>query len=579
MWGYQRHFQIAVKHAAAKLFQKLDPDIEVQTFLLGLIREGSDVDWPVCLEPEDCGWTTDVFSTVRADSEHFLAVDGQENLFAMHPSHMASIQNRRRHNANKAAVLKALNCYGNESPLNGHYFSGFVPVGKYDVGVVLILSHRDGISHYKLPKSFEDERMAVPTSLLEAASRIFLQGCMRSLCVSEPENVAEWDGLETDEMLRHAGDRFMYAPVFAGGGVEGLGGLFDACNYIASLNYEGSASSGGMIVAREDHPNLSITLKLLKPVRLSEHRAIRKLLQVSSSGDFLVSDGAHVIGTGKTTGHYDQSKADLLQIRFTGHHKWELLHENHKLMETLYGLPRIPLPSISEASFFSTCEVLFGDINRQDIQALYRLTMEASRQRHGTILVITPSAQDEAIRLASQSTAIEPITISEGILNSVTTIDGAVLLDLKGTCYAIGAILDGDAVPNGSPGRGARYNSSLRYCAKLESQGISCLAVIVSEDGTSELIPALPRKLPRQVLIEKEKQLDELLALAEHPLERARKLLIWLREHRFYLPETICEKANSLVQIHEEVLQKNRLVYIHTGKFSPHPAMSEAFLC
>ena len=489
MWGYQRHFQISVQNQASKLFQKLDPDIEVQTFLLGIIRQESDNAWPVCLEPEDCGWTTDVFSTVRADSEHFLAVDGQENLFAMHPSHMASIQVRRRHAADIAAVMKNLDCYGDGSPLVEHYFSGFVPVGNYDVGVVLTLSHRDGVTHYKLPKSYKDDRMAVPTSLLESAARVLLQEFRRSLFVPQPELVDCWGGMETEEMLRHAGDRFMYAPVFAGGGVEGLGGLFDACNYIASLNYEGAASSGGMIVARENHPNLSITLKLVKPVRLSEHRAIRKLLQVSSSGDFLVSDGAHVVGIGKTIGHYDQSKANLLQIRFTGHHKWELFHENHKLMETRYGVPRIPLPPITGASFCSTCEILFGDIKEQDIQVLYRLALEACRQRHGTILVITPNAQNEAVRLASQSTAVEPITLTEELLKSVTTIDGAVLLDLSGTCHAIGVILDGDAVPIGSPGRGARYNSSLRYCAKLEAQGVPCLAVIVSEDGTSELIP------------------------------------------------------------------------------------------
>lgn len=578
MWGYQQHFQISVQIQAAALFDKLDPEFVVQTFLVGLIKKDSTGMNPVCLEPEDCGWMPEDFSSVRKDAEHFLAIDGQHNLVATVQSHMDSIQARRRSNAAKAAVLKALNSFGGPNHFTKHYFSGFASVGQYDVGVVLTLTHRDGVSYYKLPMVHADDDLAVPTSILESSVSIFLREAIRSLLIPSPEQASEWWGLRTEEILRRAGGRLMEAPVLAAGGIEGLYGLFDACNYIASLNYEGAASSGGMIIAREDHPNLSIVLRLTKPVRLGEHRAIRKLLQVSSSGDFLVSNGSQVIAIGKTTGHYDQSRSDLLRILFTGHHKWELLHETHKLMEVRYGLPRMPLPALSEARFYSTCEILFSEANRQAIKVLYDLALEACRQRHGTVLIITPAAKEETIRLAGQVTALAPVKATGDLLKSVTTIDGAVMIDLDGVCHAIGAILDGDATPYGDPGRGARYNSSLRYCGKLEGKQVPCLAVIVSEDGTSELIPDLPRKLPRYELTEKEKALDVMLALSEHSIEKSCKLLLWLRNHRFYLSDSMCERANKLMAKQNEELQKCSGIIINYQKFSPNQAMSDAFL-
>ncbi|HOX40391.1 MAG TPA: DNA integrity scanning protein DisA nucleotide-binding domain protein [Candidatus Brocadiia bacterium] len=68
-------------------------------------------------------------------------------------------------------------------------------------------------------------------------------------------------------------------------------------------------------------------------------------------------------------------------------------------------------------------------------------------------------------------------------------VDGAVILDFGGRCYAIGAILDGMATKNGNPARGARYNSALRYVEMKKQQGKDCIAVVVSEDGTVDVLP------------------------------------------------------------------------------------------
>lgn len=70
----------------------------------------------------------------------------------------------------------------------------------------------------------------------------------------------------------------------------------------------------------------------------------------------------------------------------------------------------------------------------------------ATRQKHGALLVISGDAKGEAERLNNQSTRIRATKLDESLVGSVTSIDGAVLLDIAGTCYTIGVILDGEAV-------------------------------------------------------------------------------------------------------------------------------------
>lgn len=64
-------------------------------------------------------------------------------------------------------------------------------------------------------------------------------------------------------------------------------------------------------------------------------------------------------------------------------------------------------------------------------------------------------------------------------MNGFLAIDGAFLLDPRGTCHAVGCILDGPAHLLADRARGSRYNSTLRY---VQAQS-KCLAVVYSEDG------------------------------------------------------------------------------------------------
>ena len=107
------------------------------------------------------------------------------------------------------------------------------------------------------------------------------------------------------------------------------------------------------------------------------------------------------------------------------------------------------------------------------------------------MLVITPAAAAEATRLGRQPMPIEPCRLTPEMLRPLTEIDGAVLLDDRGVCHAAGVILDGIASENGTPSRGARYNSAIRFTDTLKQRDAGpCLTVIISKDGTIDYYPA-----------------------------------------------------------------------------------------
>jgi len=578
MWGYQRHFQISLKVRAEELFKALDPGFEIEVFLLGLVRNESPTNHPVCLEPEECGFEPYNFTSVREDAKHFLAVSPDRNLMATHPSHQRSIERRRERRAEHDAVMKAIEDRHLHADDN-FYFSGFMRVADYDVGVVLRLHHKYGISHYHLPQVYADDRYQVPASLTESVATLFLRECCAALYVPDPENVDYLDGLKTDEILRRAGDRLMEAPIFAGGGIEGIYGLFNACNYISSLTYERANSIGEMIIAREGHPNIQTTLTLGKPLALSQHRAVRKLLEISSVGDAILTNGASVTGFGKFFGNYDESKADLLRVRFTGHHKWELCHSDHKLMRVSYGKPALPLPPLNQQRFTADLERIFKGISSKAIKNLFQLSEEACKQHHGTVLVFTPEAASESKRLAKQATGLMPVGLTPELLKSVTAIDGAVMLDTDGICHAIGVILDGEAVEFGNPARGARFNSSLRYVAQMENRNITCVVIVVSEDGTAEWIPELLPRISRKTLKSKEDEADSILNQPEFSYGDGTALLTWLSEHRFYLSQSICEKANRIENARKKLWDEGKInMRFGYAQFEPNLNMSEDYL-
>jgi hypothetical protein len=583
MWGYQPHFRINRAFVAERLFQSLDKRFRPTIFLVGIL-ENPELPgrFPACVEPEDDFWIqSDEFDRVLPLSSQLLKNYPETQIFHSHP---VAEQNHREalyRTSVRDAVQNVIHEHSPQPEGLQFYVSYPAKVDSYLVCVVLGLQKCLVDSYYSLRQHtvqmHEYRSVPVSVSLIEAAVVEFLSESTEQLLKANPGMGSITSESDTEETLRAAGNRLVEGLVWRvdQNCISGIQNLFRSCTTISSLRYEKSPGSGRIMLARKDHPLIEEQVHFSVATSLSNFRASRKLLELTSKDLSLHTNSENVFGLVRLKGQPNEVE-DIFEIQMIGHHHWELRHSDNVLMRVQYGIPRLPRLSFDEQKLRADLPRLFENIGNNDIDRLVELVRTAEQESHGTLLIVSEAAGSEADRLKSQSTPIQPCLLTPQILRHLTTIDGAIMLTPNGICHAIGVILDGMATENGDPGRGARYNSAVRY---YESSHAACLAVVVSEDGGIDFIPN-PRPVIRRSEIDSRIETLKNLA-AGQKINRSRyvPLVEWLEEHRFYLREEDCAILNPLIDEIEEKLSndsESRLKIIR-GKFAPHPDMQEDF--
>lgn len=298
--------------------------------------------------------------------------------------------------------------------------------------------------------------------------------------------------LTSRELLEHASDWFLsgWLKAIPGLKADSLHKTFDD---ISTLGYEKRTALGRLLLAPKSL--VSIEMEIRDGVRLDDLRAVRKLLEISSSRSYLLADGQTIYGLGHPRSDYDVNSDSIIALLFEGRHRWSVnkIGNNQEpiaLYEVINGYARIKPPQFDKDDFQSKLKALFPSITRRQMNNLCRVVEGVTLSKHGTIIVIDAHADSEADRLRQQATRITPVQLAPLLMNEVASIDGAILVDLSGTCHAFGVILDGHARSNlGESSRGSRFNSALRY---IDSRSGLALAVIVSEDGYIDVISGSP---------------------------------------------------------------------------------------
>lgn len=155
--------------------------------------------------------------------------------------------------------------------------------------------------------------------------------------------------------------------------------------------------------------------------------------------------------------------APHFSIDFMGRHQWDLRQGDRIFMRVKDGQPRLPQDPIQVERFEENMRRIFPGIADSSI-ALARNVMDLLfKMGRGSTIVFAADAAEEAARLESQGTRIQPAAINKEFLERASSIDGAMIADPNGVCHAIGVILDGNATPKCTPARGGRYNSAVRY--------------------------------------------------------------------------------------------------------------------
>jgi hypothetical protein len=379
------------------------------------------------------------------------------------------------------AIGYALEAAFNEADASGGYVyftdrAVWRDEDRHFVCPVLRLNRAAYESHYRLDSPITLNPAS--TSLLDLTVNQLLQACIEGLRAPSADELHAFSSYARNVLTDSASAIMNFGrPMYFY--------LFSDCNAIAALPYEGRGGAGKMLIAERQHPNVEPKIIFKSPIRLSDHRMSRKALEMAREDLCLLCDGSRIYGLGVATGDYDSANQDLFVVEFTKQHSWRLWHDTHELMTVTLGKPSLPAKRISEGAFDEHFRRSFDKVKGIDSKSIYKLVEAAAAQDHGALLVVSEIAEAEAKRLGGQ---VEPFALIDERVRSLTAIDGAVVIDPTGMCHGVGVILDGQAVESWDPSRGSRYNSAMRYVSTKRDEGHKCMAVVISEDGMTNLL-------------------------------------------------------------------------------------------
>ena len=486
MWRWQGVFQNAIEHLLESIFQIMELSIVSDTFTIA-IPIANESDKQILFLQDNCGFTPHDFKQVLAIAKDNFDSDPEQFFFLgtahLDRSHKDSLYPK----ALRKAVLSILEPHDLEQKKVS--FCSF-PVQKNDRWIVTVirLKQQDFNRQYRLNKATHE----VYSMREYRIERCFLEAIIyQVLAESELELQKPFQGKTSflcncERVIEDAASnllRSIEVHINKWNKVD----LLSFANAIAAERYEGTSSQGRLIICHSDHRDISTKIKLKTPVEIYNYRGIRKLLEVSSNKMALLCDVESVWGLGLPLDTYQPSRENLFEIRFAEHQTWELVHAENIMLRVKYRQARLPRARFDKKLFCDRVDQFF-QVSQSTVNLLVKAVEAAVEQRHGTMLVITPEAERETQRLAAH-TVIEPVIVSKDIISHLSNVDGAILISPEGIIYSFGVILDGKASENGSPARGSRYNSAIRYIDGERSRNINCLALIVSEDGYVDLYP------------------------------------------------------------------------------------------
>jgi len=369
-----------------------------------------------------------------------------------------------------------------------HFCSPPVPIDGALVCVVLQLSKAAYDAVPRLVEVPPPPHAPLPCSFVDHAISAYLADCPGELQNPATDPVRGWK--PATEILRAAGWALTAQAVAMTTGGPMDSDLFSVCTALAATPYEKREILGSMLVSARSHPQVEPVVSLLETVPLTDVHAARKLLQLAGTGLALLCDGHGIYGAGTVRLGEDGHAQHVFTIKFTTLGTWELWYHEQPLLVVSSGHPQVPTPGFPDAEMRAHLARLFDALEPAAQEHLCTLAQAACAQPHGTTFIISAGARQEAERLHHQCFRLRPLPLTPALVPALTDIDGAVLLDVQGTCHAIGVILDGRVSEQGTlvgnRGRGARYNTALRYAD--DERCPRSLIIVRSDDGMLDFI-------------------------------------------------------------------------------------------
>lgn len=268
----------------------------------------------------------------------------------------------------------------------------------------------------------------------------------------------------------------------------------DQMNALSSIRYENRNNLGSIVSVcackddKDDLVNLNynISYKLKEPVKIipENHKIIRKLLEVTNEKEsLLINKNGEAFAIGSLT---NKPNRKYCRINFKNYLSWDY-YENGKLYLSFKNMSPI-IPENTSGLRQKDKSLLDKTFSKGKKRVMQDIIESAIKQKNGTIVVFMEQAKKEVQRLKNSSIVISPVRLNDEQIERATSIDGAIIFDDKGRCYAIGTILDGEISDDMDMSRGARYNSAVRYMNMQKNRGNRTFIAIISEDGYVDCI-------------------------------------------------------------------------------------------
>jgi hypothetical protein len=261
----------------------------------------------------------------------------------------------------------------------------------------------------------------------------------------------------------------------------------------------------------------------------------------------------------------------VLEIAVRSHATWEVIVDGTSYVKVAYGRASLPRPLVDFSKFADTAARTVGWI---DTDRIWRIIQAAQVSGHGTTLVVSGDPAGETARLGTHAIPIEPEALDPTDVVRLGRVDGAIILGPDGRCHALGVILDGTATVHGDAARGARFNSAVRYQTTMAPQS---LLVVISDDGTVDLIPQLR---PRVRRAEVEAAVAAFCASSEKDPMDAEE---FVRTHQrvmtlaFYLDDAQCRRVSDCYETEMRRRSEAAGIAFSEAPLRPHPDMDESY--
>lgn len=438
--GFQDSFRSGVRSTTERVLQRLGAEVRLNHVLLvATPREG---DGPSYVVPQPMADAVDL-GDLHAEVQDRIEDHPEAGVFDSHPYAAELRQGRIRREAVSEAIAGRV---GASDALDGHPEAVTVDRQGYHFTVCLLLPQALDEVITPLPP-FTWGTVPTTVSLLTAGLEEIKDRVAYDLQLPEPGPPDL--SLSAEEIADRAASRFFRDALYRAGTFLELD--FETVDQVAATTYEKGAAKGLMVVSPKGHEAVERVVAFSTRVNSRQVRQIRKLLETSSADHvLLVSDGS-VIGMGSLDRSADIS--DVMEIHITGHDRWGLHHEGAPLMVVNRGVARVPQPTFDVARLRDHAPRVLGeDVNDRQ---LLELVSAAATLGHGSTIVVTRDAAQEADRLGGQAFSVDPDELTVERLEALSHVDGAFLLDAQCVMYAFGVILDGAAqADGGDPARG-----------------------------------------------------------------------------------------------------------------------------